>query len=80
MTKSKNNLAEYLFCQGTNFFSYDYLGVHMKENSGKYEYTFRVWAPNAKSVFLCGDFNNWGETHPLEKEDDSEIWEIVPSA
>ena len=77
MTKSKNNLAEYLFCQGTNFFSYDYLGVHMKENGGKYEYTFRVWAPNAKSVFLCGDFNNWGETHPLEKDDNSEIWETT---
>src|ERR671937_858362 len=21
--------------------------------------TFRLWAPRAKQVFICGDFNNW---------------------
>ena len=31
--------------------------------------TFRVWAPNAASVFVEGDFNNWSQTaNPLVAE------------
>lgn len=30
---------------------------------------FRVWAPNAKKVFVAGSFNNWSDSlHPLSKE------------
>lgn len=35
---------------------------------------FRVWAPNAKSVSLSGDFNNWEEI-PLKSEEDG-YWHI----
>ena len=28
---------------------------------GKSGYTFRVWAPNAQSVHLIGDFTDWYE-------------------
>jgi 1,4-alpha-glucan branching enzyme len=56
-----NNLAEYLFHEGTNFCSYDYLGAHLTKN----HCTFRVWAPNAKKVFVTGDFCNW-ETDKYE--------------
>jgi 1,4-alpha-glucan branching enzyme len=36
--------------------------------------TFRVWAPNAASVFVEGDFNNWSQTaSPLAAEGDG-IW------
>lgn len=34
---------------------YEFLGCH-KTNGG---FVFRVWAPNAISVSLAGDFNNW---------------------
>lgn len=74
MENKKNDLAPYLFCQGTNFYSYDYLGVHMKEKSEGFEYTFRVWAPNAKEIYLCGDFNDWDDSFSLEKDADSGIW------
>ena len=79
MENYKNDPATYLFCQGTNTYSYDYLGVHAEEKNGIYKYTFRVWAPNAYSIFLCGDFNNWSDTLPMRKDEDSGIWyaEIV---
>lgn len=47
----------YGFYTGNIFNAYEYLGAH-KENKG---YVFRVFAPNAKSVSLMGDFNNWQE-------------------
>ncbi len=52
-----NNLAEYLFHEGTNYCSYEYLGSHIID-----EYcVFRVWAPNAQDVYVTGSFNNWGK-------------------
>ena len=35
--------------------------------------TFRVWAPNATSVAVRGDFNGWGQT-PLTKDADGIHW------
>ena len=37
----KNDLAAYLFHQGTNYRAQDYMGVHRVEGG----YLFRVWAP-----------------------------------
>ena len=50
-----NNLAEYLFHEGTNYCTYDYLGSHLIDDYC----VFRVWAPNASDVYVTGDFNNW---------------------
>ena len=50
-------LAEYLFHEGRNFHSYDFLGSFLGDN----ECTFRVWAPNAQAVHLVGDFTQWEE-------------------
>lgn len=69
-TTEKNDLAPYLFHQGTNFHSYEYFGVHKNDNG----YVFRVWAPNAESVYLVGDFNGWDESAPMHLTD-GEIWE-----
>ncbi len=49
----------YLFNEGTNYRAYEMLGAHFFEKDGKKGYRFSVWAPNAKSVSLVGDFNNW---------------------
>ncbi|MGA4670483.1 alpha-amylase family glycosyl hydrolase [Propionibacteriaceae bacterium Y1923] len=36
---------------------------------------FRVWAPNADTVQVVGDFNNWDDTaNPLELEGDNGYW------
>ena len=70
-----NDMAEYLFHQGTNYRAYEYLGAH-KTDGG---YVFRVWAPNADKVFLAGEFNDWSEDDPLERISEGGIWEISVS-
>ncbi|MCH5185241.1 MAG: 1,4-alpha-glucan branching protein GlgB [Oscillospiraceae bacterium] len=53
----------YLFNEGTNFQSYKLFGAHIteaeKDGTAVKGCRFAVWAPNAKSVSLVGDFNNW---------------------
>ncbi len=73
---SLNNLADYLFHQGTNYYAYDYLGCSHKRVKRKHEYTFRVWAPNAKAVSLVSDFTDWSKGLPLTAVD-SGIFELV---
>lgn len=47
------------------------------EYKGEVGNSFAVWAPNAKAVYLVGDFNNWNETsHSLTNMYDSGIWSI----
>lgn len=43
--------------------------------------TFRVWAPFADSVALCGDFNDWSRTAtPLSREGSNGYWVVdVPN-
>ena len=77
---NKSDLAAYLFCQGTNTYSYDYLGVHMTQEDGVYKYVFRVWAPKAYNIFVCGDFNRWDYSVPMEKDSDSGIWTATVSS
>ncbi len=73
MEKKQNNLAEYLFHEGTNFRSYDYMGAHRVGSS----FVFRVWAPNADKVYLCGDFNSWRKSNPMKKASKGGIWELT---
>lgn len=64
----------YLFHEGKNYKSYEFLGCHKKGKG----YAFRVWAPHAKGVSLVGDFNDWDfDAFPLEELEDSGIWEGV---
>ncbi|MGI6715593.1 MAG: 1,4-alpha-glucan branching protein GlgB [Eubacteriales bacterium] len=62
--------AEFLFHQGTNYRAYDYLGARTEGD----EFVFRVWAPNATKVYVTGDFNGWGKTHPLARLTVGGIW------
>ena len=68
---------QYLFAQGTHYDIYKKLGAHVSEENGEKGVYFAVWAPNAKEIYLVGEFNNWsGVTHPMENIDDSGIWNI----
>ena len=71
------DLPSYLFHQGTNFRAYEYLGCHEHMIDGAYQYTFRVWAPNADSVRLVSDFTSWDIGDALNKVTDAGVWEIV---
>lgn len=62
----------YLYRQGTNYYSQNFLGAHRFDG----HYIFRTWAPNAYRVSLCGDFNGWDKYRNLmEKIDDSGVWQ-----
>ena len=66
--------ALYLFNEGRNFQSWRFLGAH----PGAAGTTFRVWAPNAGSVSVIGDFNDWlGGAHPLHPLGASGVWEAT---
>ncbi|RBW43635.1 1,4-alpha-glucan branching protein [Psychromonas sp. B3M02] len=44
-------------------------------------YQFSVWAPNAKSVSLVGDFNDWDEDQNTMQQADNGIWWVdIPTA
>ena len=63
----------FLFHQGNNFKSYEFLGCHREGHF----YVFRTWAPNARAVFVVGDFNDWDQSaNPMEKITDKGIWEV----
>ena len=67
----------YLFKQGSYTKMYEKFGAHPMTHKGKKGVHFAVWAPNAKSVCVRGDFNDYKiDAHPLQlRSDDSGIWE-----
>jgi 1,4-alpha-glucan branching enzyme len=66
----------YLFNEGSHYRLYEKLGSHLMrvgEVSGCY---FAVWAPNAQSVTVSGDWNGWNrESDKLYPKGQSGIWE-----
>ena len=68
-----NNMAEYLFHEGTNYHSHKYLGSFLDGD----KCTFRVWAPNAVKVFVTGEFCSWHpHTHEMKLINDKGIFEV----
>ena len=67
----------YLFKEGNHFKLYEKLGAHPGVFNGVKGTFFAVWAPNAKSVSVIGNFNHWNRhEHPLAPRwDSSGIWE-----
>ncbi len=56
---------------------YEKLGAHIQEIDGVLGTSFAVWAPNARSVSVVGDFNSWdGRLHPMRSLGASGIWEL----
>ena len=68
-----NNMAEYLFHEGTNYHSHKFLGSFLEGDTC----TFRVWAPNARRVFVTGEFCSWyPHTYEMKKINNRGIYEI----
>jgi 1,4-alpha-glucan branching enzyme len=56
---------------------YEKLGAHVLEIDGVAGTAFAVWAPNARSVSVVGDFNSWdGRLNPMRSLSSSGIWEL----
>lgn len=68
----QNDLAPYYFHQGSSERAYEYLGAHFEGES----VVFRVWAPNAEEVSVCGDFNGWNVfADPMRRVTRGGVWE-----
>ena len=66
----------YLFNEGSHHKLYEKLGAHTLTVDGIAGTYFAVWAPNAKEVYVVGDFNKWSRvSHPLQMKGKSGIWE-----
>jgi len=66
----------YFFHQGTDCRAYEYLGAHMTSRARQKGVLFRVGAPEAQSVCVMGEFNDWNKTsHPMKKVTVG-VWEL----
>ena len=70
-------LPLHLFHEGNITKGYEFFGSHLTEQNGKKGVIFRVWAPQAASVSVVGDFNRWDRTGGyMNKIGDGGIWEL----
>jgi 1,4-alpha-glucan branching enzyme len=72
----------HLAAEGRHEELYERLGAHPRTLDGVAGIAFAVWAPNASSVSIVGDFNGWdGRLNPMRSLGSSGIWELfVPGA
>jgi 1,4-alpha-glucan branching enzyme len=67
----------YLWGEGTWLRAWEKLGARPADRDGVPGYSFVVWAPNARSASVVGDFNQWdGRTHPMRSLGASGLWEL----
>lgn len=65
-----------LFSDGDAVRAYDFLGAHFINLDGRNGVIFRVWAPNAITVSLIGDFNNWNQKANYMYKIGGGVWEL----
>ncbi len=67
----------FLFNKGCHYELYTILGANFITFQEVKGVRFSVWAPNAKSVCVVGDFNYWdGRMNPMRSLGHSGIWEL----
>ncbi len=72
-----SDFDRHLFNAGEHWKIYEKLGSHLRDVDGHVGVNFAVWAPNAQSVQVIGDFNHWdGRSHCMQKQIPSGIWEL----
>jgi 1,4-alpha-glucan branching enzyme len=71
----------YLLGSGNHWKLYEKLGAHPRKVQDQQGVNFALWAPNAQSIQVVGDFNQWdGRAHPMRKQIPSGVWELfVPN-
>lgn len=63
-----SDLDIYFFKEGSHSKLYNHLGSHVLLREGVEGVYFALWAPNANSVSVRGDFNDYNhDSHQLKK-------------
>ncbi|QDV63268.1 1,4-alpha-glucan branching protein GlgB [Crateriforma conspicua] len=72
----------YLLGEGRHYQLYERLGAQVRTIDGQAGVNFAVWAPNARTVQIVGDFNGWdGRQHTARIHPHLGIWELfIPGA
>jgi 1,4-alpha-glucan branching enzyme len=71
------DLDVHLLAEGNHLQAWTKLGAHCLTLAGVAGVGFAVWAPNARSVSVVGDFNDWdGRRHPMRKRYECGVWEL----
>ncbi len=74
---SLGEMDVYLFSEGTHRRLWQVLGAHPRTLDEEEGVAFAVWAPNATSVSVVGDFNDWdGRVYPMRSLGTSGVWEL----
>ncbi|MDX3894183.1 1,4-alpha-glucan branching protein GlgB [Pusillimonas sp.] len=67
----------HLLAEGRHEHLADCLGAHPCSVKGVTGTRFAVWAPNARSVSVVGDFNSWnGQRHRMRLRPECGVWEM----
>ncbi|MEC8781915.1 MAG: 1,4-alpha-glucan branching protein GlgB [Planctomycetota bacterium] len=67
--------------EGRHLKLYEKLGAQIRTVNGVRGVNFAVWAPNARSVSVIGDFNQWDALrHPMRKHASIGVWELFVPA
>jgi len=70
-----SDLDLFLIGEGNHFNSYKKFGAQLTQIRGVSGVHFSVWAPNAKSVSVVGNFNHWiPGAHPMARIHFSGVW------
>lgn len=70
-------LDQHLFAKGVHYELYNQMGGRLTVQQGIEGAKFSVWAPNAKSISLVGDFNYWdGRVNPMRVMGYTGVWEL----
>src|SRR5215467_4121960 len=66
----------YLHSEGTLYEAWHTFGAHPVVSAGVGGIRFAVWAPNAETVSLAGDLNDWDtRRHPMRRRNGG-VWEL----
>jgi 1,4-alpha-glucan branching enzyme len=66
----------HLLNQGRHERAHELMGAHVREHDGVRGTAFVVWAPQAQTVSVVGDFNGWnGGADPMRRIQDG-LWEL----
>jgi 1,4-alpha-glucan branching enzyme len=71
-----SDLDLHLFAEGTHERVYERMGAHLATINGQKGVHFAVWAPNARAVWLMGEFNGWNQSSHAMNANPSGIWTL----